>query len=132
MISAIWNESRVLTATAAMMFIDFLLTLVGLAVDPRVIGGAPAWMKPAKFGISTAIFAASIAWLFSYLPDFTSMKRWVGPALAVILSLEVGIIDWQAARGTTSHFNVSTSQNAALYRSWACRLAFCGCLASSF
>jgi hypothetical protein len=115
MFSLLWQESRALMVTTALMLTDFLLALVGLALDPRIVTGMPVWLKPAKFAISTAIFAASIAWLFVYLPDFPKTKRWTGPALAVILNLEVGIIDFQAARGITSHFNVGTVQNAILF-----------------
>jgi hypothetical protein len=115
MISLIWKQSQVLTATAGAMLVNFLFTLLGLIVDPRVIGGMPAWLKPAKFALSTAIFAASIAWLFQYLPNFAKSTRWVGWALAAILIIEVAIIDLQAARGTTSHFNISTAENAVLW-----------------
>jgi hypothetical protein len=115
MISSIWKQSRALTVTAVAMLVNFVLALMGLAIDPRTIGGAPAWMKPAKFGISTAIFAASIAWLFQYMPAFAKTNRWIGRALAVILVVEVAIIDFQAARGVTSHFNVGTVENAVLY-----------------
>jgi hypothetical protein len=110
-----WKESKALVGTAAIMFVNLLVALVGLAIDPRMITGAPAWLKPAKFALSTAIFAVSIAWLFRYLTDFAKAKRWIGPALAVILCLEVGIIDMQAARGTTSHFNIGTPENAILF-----------------
>ena len=27
----------------------------GMALDPRVVEGAPAWLKPAKFAVSTSI-----------------------------------------------------------------------------
>jgi hypothetical protein len=114
-ISSFWQQSRALTITAALMLVDFLLNLCGLMFDPRIITGAPAWLKPAKFAISTFIFSASIAWLFRYLPDFPKTKRWVGPGLAAMLNLEVGIIDLQAARGITSHFNISTVENATLF-----------------
>jgi hypothetical protein len=115
MIALFWKESRALTATAGVMLVVLLFSLLGLALDARTIGGMPAWLKPAKFAISTAIFAASIAWLFCYLPDFARSKRWVGPALAAILFIENAIIDLQAARGTTSHFNVSTVENGVLF-----------------
>jgi hypothetical protein len=55
MLSLLWQDSRALTATAAIMLVDFLLNLIGLAVDPRIITGMPAWLKPAKFALSTAI-----------------------------------------------------------------------------
>ena len=115
MISAIWKQSKILAATAAIMLLDFIFTLIGLAVDPRLISGAPAWLKPAKFAISTAIFAATIAWLSQYLSAYGKTMRWIGPAIAVILVIEVAIIDFQAARGTTSHFNVGTVEDSILY-----------------
>lgn len=115
MLSTLWQQSRSLTATALVMLIAFVFSLIGLALDPRIVTAMPVWLKPAKFAISTAIFAASIAWLFRYLPDFPKTKRFIGPALSFILILEVGIIDFQAARGTTSHFNVSTPQNIVLF-----------------
>jgi hypothetical protein len=114
-VELLWRESPALTTTSALMLADFLVTLAGLAFDPRIITGMPAWLKPAKFAISTAIFCASIAWLFRYLSAFPKTKRWTGRALAFILILEVGIIDIQAARGTPSHFNVTTAGNAILF-----------------
>ncbi len=114
-IHAIWKQSRILTAAAAIMLIDFIFTLIGLAFDPRTITGAPAWLKPAKFAISTTIFAVTIAWLSQFLPAYVKTMRWIGPAIAAILILEIAIIDLQAARGTTSHFNVGTPVDAALY-----------------
>jgi len=115
MLSSLWQQSRALTATAAIMLLALLFSLIGIVVDPRVITGMPAWLKPAKFALSSAIYAASIAWLFRYLPDFPKTKSWTGGALAAILLLEVGIIDFQAARGRTSHFNVSTVEDAILF-----------------
>ncbi len=114
-ISSSWQQSRALTITAAIMSLDFVLTLFGLLFDPRIITGAPAWLKPAKFAVSTFIFSASIAWLFRYLPDFPKTKRWVGPGLSAMLILEVAIIDVQAARGVTSHFNIGTVENTVLF-----------------
>jgi hypothetical protein len=84
-------------------------------LDPRVITGVPAWLKPAKFGISTAIYAITLAWVFTYLPAWTKTRRVVGWTTAVIFVFEVGIIDLQAWRGTTSHFNVATPFDATLF-----------------
>ena len=111
----IWQQSRPLMATALVMLVAFVASLVGIFVDHRVITGAPAWLKPAKFAISTAIFAATMAWLMRQITIWPRFMRALGWLLAAILVLEVGIIDVQAARGTTSHFNISTPLDAALF-----------------
>jgi hypothetical protein len=111
----LWQQSPVLTFTAVLMVADLLAALAGLALDPRIITGMPAWLKPAKFAISTAIFCASIAWLFRYLDAFPKMKRWTGSVIAGVLIFEVVGVDVQAARGVTSHFNIATAGNAILF-----------------
>jgi hypothetical protein len=104
-----------LTATGLLMLAGLIAALAGLWLDPRVITGAPAWLKPAKFAISTAVYTLTLAWMFSYLQDWPRTRRIVGWASAVILVLEVGIIYAQAWRGTTSHFNVGTPLDATLF-----------------
>jgi len=91
------------------------VSIVGLVVDPRVITGVPAWLKPAKFAVSTEIYMLTLAWIFTQLPEFPRTRRIVGWVTAVILVLEVAIIDAQAWRGTTSHFNVGTVLDTVLF-----------------
>jgi hypothetical protein len=90
-------------------------SLVGMLVDPRVITGAPAWLKPFKFAVSTAIYSLTLAWIFGWLSDWPRVRRVVGWATAIVFVLEVALIDLQAWRGTTSHFNVSTRLDGALF-----------------
>jgi hypothetical protein len=111
----LWNSSKPLTAVGIVMMVVFAFSVVGMLVDPRVITGAPAWLKPAKFGISTAIYSLTLAWVFTYLPDWPRVKSITGWVTAVVFVLEVAIIDIQAARGTTSHFNVATPLDAVLF-----------------
>jgi hypothetical protein len=111
----LWQTSAPLTAVSLVMFAAFLVSCAGLVLDPRVIAGAPAWLKPAKFGISTAIYALTLAWVFTYLPAWSKTVRAVGWMTAVIFVFEVGVIDLQAWRGTTSHFNVATPFDATLF-----------------
>jgi hypothetical protein len=85
-----------------------------MALDPRTITGVNAWLKPAKFAISTAIFSGTIAWIFGYLTPSPKLTR-LGRTLSVMLILEVAIIFVQAWRGTTSHFNLSTPLNGILF-----------------
>jgi hypothetical protein len=114
-IDRLWTASRPLTAVGLGMLVVFVLSLIGLAVDSRIITGAPAWLKPAKFAISTAIYALTVAWIFTYLEAWPRLKRVVGWTTAIVLVLEVGLIDMQAARGITSHFNVATPFDATVF-----------------
>jgi hypothetical protein len=107
--------NRPLTATGLFMLVVLAASLAGLWLDPRVITGAPAWLKPAKFAISVAIYALSLAWVFTYLPAWERTRRVVGWTTATVLTLEVGIIDIQAWRGTTSHFNFNTLFDGVLF-----------------
>jgi hypothetical protein len=111
----LWITDAPLTATGLLMLAGLAAALTGLWLDPRLITGAPAWLKPAKFAISTAIYTLTLAWMFTYLPDWVRTRRIVGWASAVILVFEVGVIYVQAWRGTTSHFNVGTPLDATLF-----------------
>ena len=111
----LWAASSPLTATTLLMLAAFVVSVAGIFLDHRMIAGFPACLKPAKFAISTAIFSATIAWLFSQMDVWPRFLRVLGWTLSIILILEVGLIDVQAARGTTSHFNVATPLDGALF-----------------
>jgi hypothetical protein len=110
-----WKDCAPLTATSVLMLAALVGSCAGLFLDPRIITGAPAWLKPAKFAISTAIFSGAIAWLYRYITIWPRFMRTVGWVLAGALVFEVAIIDVQAARGTTSHFNAATQLDTALF-----------------
>jgi hypothetical protein len=111
----LWKASPPLTATGTLMLAAFVASLGAMAIDDRTILGAPAWLKPAKFAISTAIYAFTLAWIFTYLPDRRKLTSRIGWITAVIVVFEVAVIDLQAARGVTSHFNIGTPIDAALF-----------------
>jgi hypothetical protein len=115
MLKRLWNTSPELVATAALMVVVFAGALLGLSTDPRSITGAPAWLKPAKFAASIAIYTLTLAWIFTHLPGWTRTRRIVGWTTAVTLVIEIVIIAAQAWRGTTSHFNVSTMLDGVLF-----------------
>jgi len=111
----LWKASAPLTAVGLLMVVVLAATLVAMAVDGSTILGAPTWLKPAKFAVSSAIYAFTVAWIFTFIPERTRLTAIVGWITAVVLVLEVGIIDVQAARGLTSHFNAATPLDAALF-----------------
>src|ERR1700752_1137547 len=83
-LNRVWKSDRMLTASALLMLAAFAAFLVGLAIDPRVITGAPAWLKPAKFAASTAIYMFTFVWVFSYLTEWPRLRRLVGRGTAAI------------------------------------------------
>jgi hypothetical protein len=111
----LWTVDRPLTAAALLMAAVVPLFLLGMAIDPRLITGVPAWLKPAKFAVSTTIYMFTLVWLFSHLPAWPRVRRFVSWTTAVVLVGEVAIIALQAWRGTTSHFNFGTPLDAALF-----------------
>jgi hypothetical protein len=115
MLRTFWRGSPPLTVTGLLMLGALAGTLVGLAVDPRIITGAPAWLKPTKFALSIAIYTFTLAWIFSLIPGWLRTRRIVGWTTAVVMVLEMAIISLQAFRGTTSHFNVSTLFDGVLF-----------------
>ena len=111
----LWAESPVLTATSILMFATFLGSVAGIFLEPRIITGMPAWLKPAKFGISTTIYALTIAWLYRYIRVWRGLLRRAAWTISVVLILEIAIIDGQAARGVISHFNNATTLDRVLF-----------------
>lgn len=111
----LWRANAPVTVTACLMVVALAASLVGLAVDPRQVLGAPVWLKPAKFAVSIAVYCISLAWLFSYLPSFARTRRVVGWITAIAMLIEIVIITGQAVRGTSSHFNVSSPLDSLLF-----------------
>lgn len=111
----LWRASSPLTVVGLLMIALAGASMVGMIADPRIISGAPAWLKPLKFAASTAVYSLTLAWMFTYLPDRPRVRRVVGWVTAIVFVLELGIIDVQALRGTTSHFNGATVLDQVLY-----------------
>ena len=56
-----WQRNSPLVALVLAMLVVAAVAILGLVVDPRVITGAPAWMKPLKFAVSIAIYGATLS-----------------------------------------------------------------------
>lgn len=111
----LWYTSPALTTVGMLMLIVMGASALGLAIDSRIITGAPAWLKPFKFAVSTAVYSLTLAWIFGHLPEWPRVRRIVGWTTAIVFVLEVALIDIQAWRGTTSHFNIATTLDQTLY-----------------
>ena len=110
-----WALNRPLTVLGVAMGLTLAAATAGLVLDPRVITGQPAWLKPAKFAVSIAIYSFTLVWLLGFVRGH---GRWVGLvswATAVALLGEMVVLVLQVVRGTASHFNVATPLDAALW-----------------
>ncbi|WP_112725425.1 hypothetical protein [Micromonospora noduli] len=111
--AARWN--RPLMFLVSVMAVLAVVTVVGILVDPRVLTGAPIWLKPFKFAVSFVLYGATLAWMLSLLPR---RSRAVERAVVVIVAVAVvenAVIVGQVIRGQTSHFNDTTPLNTALF-----------------
>ena len=86
-IDRLWRTSRPLTAVGLLMVAVGIASAIGVIVDPRIITGARAWLKPLKFAISTAVYSLTLAWVFGYLIDWPRMRRVVGWTTAIVFGL---------------------------------------------
>lgn len=110
------RANSVLFWTGALNVALALLALALLPFDHRTVTGLAVWMKPLKFSLSITAFVWTLGWLLAHLPASTqrSVRRlsWgVGGSMAA----EQAVIFLQAARGTTSHFNIHSALDGALF-----------------
>ncbi|TGE27954.1 hypothetical protein [Hymenobacter metallicola] len=92
------------------------LALALLPLDDRLVLGLHAWFKPLKFAASGLIYLWTLGWLLADLPAPTERAvRRISWGVAVSIVVETVIIFLQAARGTTSHFNISTPLDGLLF-----------------
>jgi hypothetical protein len=115
MFKRLWKANAPLTFTGLLMLAGLTMAILGLAFDPRMITGAPAWLKPAKFAVSIAVYVFTLAWVFTLIPEWEKTRRIVGWMTAIVMVLELAIINVQAWRGTTSHFNFATPLDGVLF-----------------
>ena len=107
--------NALLTIVGLTMIVVLAGTLVGIVVDHRVITGAPAWLKPAKFAISISIYSFTLLYLLTFIQGHRRLVAIAAIITAIGLLVEMALIGLQAARGTTSHFNFSTPLNSVIF-----------------
>ncbi len=79
------------------------ISLAGLLLDPRVITGAPAWLKPMKFAISISIYCFTLLWMLTFVRGRPRLVGFISWVTAVALFVEMVLIAGAAAFGTSSH-----------------------------
>jgi len=108
------NQRTLIIAGAISLLCGVILAIVAL-FDSTEILGVNRWLKPIKFFTSIAIFLWTTAVYLYFLKDYTKSARFISWAMIFIFTVEIVIVVMQAARGTTSHFNVKTPFDATLF-----------------
>jgi hypothetical protein len=108
----IHRRNRILSITGWIQIGALLLVAVAGAIDTRTVTGINPWIKPAKFYFATTTFVWTIAW---FLAELRSAPHWLGWAFSAAMLIENFLITMQAARGVSSHFNVKTPFDAAVF-----------------
>src|SRR5262245_33074685 len=101
-----------------------LIMTVIAPFDGRQVMGINPWIKPMKFAASIAIYLLAMGWLLAELPLREMVKRRVIWAIVGTLIIEIVLIAMQAARGVTSHFNNTTSFDAAVFAVMGASITF--------
>jgi hypothetical protein len=116
LLAQLYWRNPLLTLVGWLHVVLLLATLTGLLTDDRVVMGLNPWLKPMKFMLSIAIYLWTIAWFSKYI----RRPRWLLTTVSIVISLsmiiESACILLQAARGTTSHYNVGTDFDAAIFQ----------------
>lgn len=116
--SALRGADRRLLAIAGGLLALVPPTAVAALLDDRSLDGANLWIKPIKFEVSLAIYAATLAVvvpLAGIRARAARGLRWLVWILATGAVIEMSWIILQAARGTRSHFNYGTPVEGAMY-----------------
>lgn len=111
----VWQSNRLLTLAGLGSLVLLSFAAVMAVIDPRLITGAPAWVKPMKFAISTVFYTLTLAWMLSYVQGRPRLVATVSIVTVVGLAIELTLIALQVVRGVRSHFNVSTALDGAIF-----------------
>ena len=109
-------RAGILLGVSAGCLVVLVVAAIGLVADPRQITGDLAWLKPLKFAVSIAIYCATLAWLLTLAQGQRRLVRTAAWATGVALALELALIVLQVVRGTTSHYNIGTPFDAAVFQ----------------
>ncbi len=105
-------------AAGILMLLLLLPTGFAALVDPRLVVGENAWIKPLKFELSLAVYLLTLAWFAGWLPAQTTARRWYrtySAAVVAMVALEMLWLIGAAANGAPSHFNRGGGPLEAIY-----------------
>ena len=120
----VYRRDRVLALTGWGTLALFAALLAVAPFDSRTVAGINPWVKPMKFCVSITAYVWTLAWFVGYLRTHPRAVRVVSWGTALVFAGEMVCLVTQAARGTTSHFNVATPFDAAVFSTMGFLISF--------
>lgn len=118
-LSKLWTFNKLLTLSALLYIVLIPIYIVAAILDPRLITNSPAFIKPLKFILSSAIYIPTFLWMLSLVQaQKPQHRRWVQIAANVTalgFLIENILITLQAIRGIPSHFNMTSALDSAIF-----------------
>jgi hypothetical protein len=111
----LYRRNRVLALLGWLHLATLAVVLIVAPFDTRTILGLNPWVKPSKFLLSITAYVWTLAWLTRYVSAHRRSVRLVSWGSAVVFVGEMVCIITQAARGTTSHFNIRSAFDGAVF-----------------
>ena len=117
------RRNRVLAALGWLHLAALFVVLCVAPFDGRTVMGLNPWVKPSKFLVSITAYVWTLAWVSRYVRGHRRTLRLVSWGTALVFVGEMVCIITQAARGTTSHFNVNTPFDGAVFNTMGLLIA---------
>lgn len=102
-------------ATGLFMLVLFVILAIVSLFDSQQILGINRWIKPMKFTFSTWVYLWTVAVYLNFINGYEKSKRVIGWGISTLFAGEIFLVVMQAARGTTSHFNVAKPFDAMVF-----------------
>jgi hypothetical protein len=120
---ALYRRNPLLTSVGWLHVAALLTTIFLALVDDRQVMGINAWVKPMKFMFSLSVYLWTIAWFSAYVHRPRWRMKTVSVIIAIVIVVESACLFVQAGRGTTSHYNVATDFDAAIFQTMGIMIA---------
>jgi hypothetical protein len=101
------SRNKLLHYFGILNFMGAFICIVLSQTTETIVLGINAWIKPAKFFLSSGILSFTMAWYTVHLKKrkTVAVYNWV---TIIAFAFELAVIVWQAANGRLSHFNTSS------------------------
>src|SRR5215475_6190947 len=108
------NKNNILVWAIYLELMLMAVLLILLPFDTVQVEGRHRLIKPLNFALSMALYLATVVIFLDYLRASMWWKKVISWGVSICILTAITCITMQAVRGTTSHFNNSTSFDSAV------------------